>query len=89
MILYFIWANYKYYQELFAFHPDKIYNKQNICLQIEFLCLLSLTRVIDNQGGLGLGQVSVAIMFNPPLRFLTSHMNSQAMCLPFVSTAES
>ena len=50
--------------------------KQNICLQIEFLCLLSLTRVFDNQGGLGLGQVSVAIMFNPPLRFLTSHMNS-------------
>ena len=50
--------------------------KQNICLQIEFLCLLSWTRVFDNQGGLGLGQVSVAIVFNPPLRFLTSHMNS-------------
>ena len=43
--------------------------------------------LFDNQGGLGLGQVSVAIMFNAPLRFLTSHMNSQAMCLPFVSIA--
>ena len=42
--------------------------------------------LFDNQGGLGLGQVSMAIMFNPPIRFLTSHMNSQAMCLPFVST---
>ena len=34
-------------------------------------------------------RVSVAIMFNPPLRYLTSHMNSQAMCLPSVSTARS
>ena len=71
------------------FWAERGRHKQNICLQIEFLCLLSLTRVFDNQGGLGLGQVSVAIMFNPPLRFLTSHMNSQAMCLPFVSTARS
>ena len=31
----------------------------------------------------------MAIMFTPPLRFLTSHMNSQAMCLPFVSIARS
>ena len=45
--------------------------------------------LFDNQGGLGLGQVSMAIMFNPPLRFLKSHMNSQAMCLPFVSIARS
>ena len=45
--------------------------------------------LFDNQGGLGLGQVSMAIMFNPPLGFLTSHMNLQAMCLPFVSIARS
>ena len=55
------------------------------------ICMSSLfdLGLFDNQGGLGLGQVSMAIMFNPPLRFLTSHMNSQAMCLPFVSTARS
>ena len=64
------------YKALVALKKPQDNNKQNICLQIEFLCLLSLTRVFDNQGGLGLGQVSVAIMFNPPLRFLTSHMNS-------------
>ena len=43
-------------------------------MQIEFLCLLSWTRVFDNQGGLGLGQVSVAIVFNPPSKvFDKSH----------------
>jgi len=31
----------------------------------------------------------MAIMFNPPLRFLTSHMNSKAMCSPFVFIARS
>ena len=31
----------------------------------------------------------MAIMFMPPLRFLTSHMNSKAMCSPFVFIARS
>ena len=34
--------------------------------------------LFDNQGGLGLGQVSMAIMFSPLLGFLTNHMNLQA-----------
>ena len=58
----------------FSYHAALADFKQNICLQIEFLCLLSWTRVFDNQGGLGLGQVSVAIVFNPPSKvFDKSH----------------
>ena len=45
--------------------------------------------LFDNQGGQALGQVSMAIMFTPHPGFLTSHMNLQAMCLPFISIAQS
>ena len=64
-------------------------NTKYLLANIIFMSSLFDQGLFDNQGGLGLGQVSMAIMFNPPLRFSTSHMNSQAMCLPFVSIARS
>ena len=62
------------------------YKNKIFACKYNFMSSLFDQGLFHNQGGLGLGQVSMAIMFNPPLRFLTSHMNSQAMCLPFVST---
>ena len=47
-----------------AFRIPRI--KQNICLRIEFLCLLSLTKVLfHDQRRPGSGQVSKVIMLTP------------------------
>ena len=64
------------------FWAEKGRHKQNICLQIDLLCLLSLTRVYLIIKGPGFESGVNSHYVQPPLRFLTSHMNSQAMCLP-------
>ena len=45
--------------------------------------------LFDNQRGTGFGSGVNGHYVQPPLGFLTSHMNSQAMRLPFVSIARS